>query len=50
MTAGALAGYGTTKIGGSDPHAFAKVVAVMAVVAAALAGVAAWSRHRRRLR
>jgi DHA1 family bicyclomycin/chloramphenicol resistance-like MFS transporter len=49
MTAGALAGYGTTKLGGSDPHAFAKVVAVMAVVAAGLAGVAAWSRRRRRI-
>jgi DHA1 family bicyclomycin/chloramphenicol resistance-like MFS transporter len=50
MIAGAIAGYGTTKLGGSDPHAFAKVVAVMAVVAAGLAGITAWSRHRRRTR
>ncbi len=48
MTAGALAGYGTTKLGGSDPQAFAEVVAVMAVVAAGLAGTAAWARRRRR--
>lgn len=47
MTAGALAGYGTTKLGGRDPHAFAKVVAVMAVVAAGLAGIAAWARRKR---
>lgn len=47
MTAGALAGYGTTKIGGSDPHAFALVVAVMAVVAASIAATAALLRRRR---
>ena len=47
MTAGALAGYGTTKIGGSDPHAFALVVAVMAVVAAGIAGLTALLRRRR---
>ncbi len=47
MTAGALAGYGTTKIGGSDPHAFALVVAVMAVVAASIAATTAYLRRRR---
>ncbi len=47
MIAGALAGYGTTKLGGSDPQAFAEVVAVMAIVAAGLAGAAAWARRRR---
>ncbi|CAN5734766.1 multidrug effflux MFS transporter [soil metagenome] len=47
MTSGALAGYGTTKLGGSDPQAFAEVVVVMAFVAAALAGSAAWLRTRR---
>jgi hypothetical protein len=47
MTAGALAGYETTRIGGSDPHLFARVVATMAVVAAALAWLhAALSRRR----
>lgn len=49
MTAGALAGYGTTKLGGSDPHAFARVVAAMALLAATLAGFAAWARRRRAL-
>ncbi len=48
MISGALAGYGTTKLGGSDPQAFAQVVAVMAVVAASFAGLAAWARRRRR--
>jgi DHA1 family bicyclomycin/chloramphenicol resistance-like MFS transporter len=48
MTSGATAGYLTTKIGGSDPHAFAQVVAVMAVVAAAIAVTATWARRRRR--
>ena len=47
MTAGAVAGYGTTKIGGTDPHAFALVVAVMAVVAASIAATTALLRRRR---
>lgn len=47
MTAGALAGYGTTKLGGSDPHAFALVVAVMAVVAACIAATTALLRRHR---
>ncbi|MEO7093289.1 MAG: multidrug effflux MFS transporter [Polyangiales bacterium] len=47
MTSGALAGYFTTRIGGSDPHAFALVVAVMAVVSASIAGSAALVRKRR---
>ena len=46
MIAGALAGYETTRIGGSDPQLFARVVATMAVVAAALAWLhAAMSRR-----
>ncbi len=48
MTAGALAGYGTTKIGGSDPQAFALVVAVMAVVSASIALLTVALRRRRR--
>jgi len=47
MTAGALAGYGSTKIGGSDPQAFALVVAVMAVVAAGIAATTTLLRRRR---
>lgn len=48
MTSGALAGYGTTKLGGSDPHAFAIVVAVMAGVSAGIAGITVVLRRRRR--
>lgn len=48
MTAGALAGYATTKIGGNDPHAFAVVAAAMAVMSFGLAITAASLRHRRR--
>ncbi len=48
MTSGATAGYLTMKIGGSDPHAFAQVVAVMAVISAVIAIAAAWARRRRR--
>jgi len=47
MITGALAGYGTTKIGGSDPHAFALVVAITAVVAAGIAATTALLRKRR---
>lgn len=45
IVAGALAGYETTKIGGSSPGTFALVVAVMAVVAVVLAGMAALTRR-----
>ncbi|MBL0214992.1 MAG: multidrug effflux MFS transporter [Myxococcales bacterium] len=48
MTSGALAGYGTTKLGGSDPQAFALVVAVMAVVSASIALLTVALRRRRR--
>lgn len=48
MTAGALSGYYTTKIGGSDPRIFALVVTVMGVIAAGLALAAAHARRRRR--
>jgi len=44
MLAGALAGYATTRIGGSDPHLFSIVVAVMGTLAFGLA-VAAARRH-----
>lgn len=44
MLAGALAGYATTRIGGSDPHLFSIVVAVMGTLAFGLAVAAA--RHR----
>ena len=47
MTSGALAGYFTTKIGGSDPHTFSRVVAVVGVLAAAIAILTAWARRRR---
>lgn len=49
MTSGALAGYLTTKIGGSDPHAFSRVVAVVGILAAAIAVVTAIRRRRRLL-
>jgi DHA1 family bicyclomycin/chloramphenicol resistance-like MFS transporter len=48
MTAGALAGYETTKIGGSSPRTFALVVLVMGAVAAVLACAAALVRRHRR--
>lgn len=48
MTSGALAGYFTTKIGGSDPHAFSRVVAVVGVLAAAVAIVTAVRRRPKR--
>lgn len=47
MTAGALAGYYTTKIGGSDPRIFALVATVMGVIAALLACAAARTRRHR---
>ncbi|MCW5806941.1 MAG: multidrug effflux MFS transporter [Deltaproteobacteria bacterium] len=46
MTAGAFAGYQTTKLGGSSPDAFAIGAGAMAVVAAALA----WRASRRPVR
>ncbi len=48
MTAGAISGYLTTKIGGSDPRIFALVAAVMGAFAAACAYIAAAARHRRK--
>ncbi len=47
MTAGALSGYLTTKIGGSDPKNFALVVTVMGVAAWVVACSAATARSRR---
>ena len=49
MTAGAISGYLTTKIGGSDPRIFALVAAVMGAFAAACAYIAAAARHRRKV-
>jgi hypothetical protein len=46
MVTGALAGYETTKIGGSSPRTFAIVVVAMAAAAAALAITAAVLRKR----
>jgi DHA1 family bicyclomycin/chloramphenicol resistance-like MFS transporter len=48
MASGALAGYQTTKLGGSSPVTFAYVTLAMAVVAAALAWAIAIDRRRRR--
>jgi DHA1 family bicyclomycin/chloramphenicol resistance-like MFS transporter len=50
MTAGAIAGYETTRIGGSDPTIFSLVVVVMGTLAFVLAITAAVMRHRRRIR
>ena len=47
MTAGAIAGYETTRIGGSDPTIFALVVVVMGTLAFVLAITAAILRRRR---
>lgn len=47
MTSGALAGYYTTKLGGSDPRIFALVVTVMGALAALLAFTMAWTRRPR---
>ncbi|HEY5938682.1 MAG TPA: hypothetical protein VIU61_28720, partial [Kofleriaceae bacterium] len=47
MTAGAIAGYETTRIGGSDPTIFALVVVVMGTLAFVLAITAAVLRRRR---
>lgn len=47
MIAGALAGYYTTKLGGTDPRLFALVVTVMGALASALACTTAWLRRRR---
>lgn len=47
MTAGALSGYFTTKIGGSDPRIFALVAMVMGAIAAVLACAAARARRHR---
>lgn len=48
MTAGALAGYGTTKIGGSSPQTFGLVVLVMGGIAWLLAILTAVLRRRQR--
>ena len=48
MMSGALAGYETTKIGGSSPRTFALVVLVMGAVAAVLAGATALVRRHPR--
>jgi len=48
MTAGAIAGYETTKLGGSSPHTLATVIVAMGVVASLLAIAAASLRRRRR--
>jgi hypothetical protein len=48
MICGAISGFYTTKIGGSDPQVFALVVTVMGAIAAALAFTTAWARRSRR--
>ena len=48
MTSGALSGYLTTKIGGSDPRIFALVVTVMGAAAWIVACTTALARSRRR--
>jgi DHA1 family bicyclomycin/chloramphenicol resistance-like MFS transporter len=47
MISGALSGYFTTKIGGSDPRIFALVAMVMGIAAAVLAFAAARARRQR---
>jgi DHA1 family bicyclomycin/chloramphenicol resistance-like MFS transporter len=47
MTSGAVAGYLATKIGGSDPHVFALIATVMAMIAALLAWSTVLARKRR---
>lgn len=46
VTAGVIAGYETTRIGGSDPHLFSLVMRVTGAIAAVLAITAAVLRHR----
>jgi len=45
MVSGALSGYLTTRIGGSDPAVFSKVIVVMSAIAFSLALLSA--RRRR---
>jgi hypothetical protein len=49
MISGALAGYETTRIGGSSPETFALVVAVMGALAFVLALAAAARRRASRI-
>lgn len=47
MTAGAIAGFVATKVGGSDPRVFATVAMAMSIIAATLAWSTAIARKRR---